>query len=417
MQLEVILNRVQKHTSFVYDRTRFVGHGDDLAIEVDIFPRVNSKPTCSGCHRRRPGYDKLPPRRFEFVPLWGIVVFFVYALRRVDCPSCGVLVEAIPWAKGKSQITTTYAWFLASWARRLSWSETARAFKTSWNTVYRAVGQAVDWGREHVNLDDVTAIGVDEIAWSKGHKYLTVVYQIDEGSRRLLWVGQDRTIKTLLRFFRWFGKARTDRIRFICSDMWRAYLRVIAKKAPSAVHVLDRFHIAKSMNQAIDKVRAAEAKELRRAGREPVLKGSRWLLLKRPENLTDGQEVRLAELVQYNLRAVRAYLLKEDFDFFWRYVSPYWAGRFLDRWCTRAMRSKIEPMKKMARSLRGHRELLLNWFRAKGEISTGAVEGLNNKAKVTTRKAYGFRSPEVAKIALYHTLGKLPEPPVTHRFC
>ncbi len=139
--------------------------------------------------------------------------------------------------------------------------------------------------------------------------------------------------------------------------------------------------------------------------------------VKRPENLTEQQEPRLAELLRYNLRAVRSYLLREDFQFFWTYVSPTWAGRFLDRWCTRTLRSQIEPMKKVARMLRRHRELLLNWFRAKGTISSGTVEGFNNKAKLTTRRAFGFRTYRAVEIALYHTLGALPEPETTHRFC
>ena len=151
-------------------------------------------------------------------------------------------------------------------------------------------------------------------------------------------------------------------------------------------------------------------------GYDPVLKSSRWLLLKRPENLTEKQEPRLAELLQYNLRSVRAYLLREDFQFFWDYRSPYWAGQFLNRWCTRAMRSRLDPMKKVARSLRKHRELLLNWFRAKGTISAGVVEGFNNKAKLAIRRAYGFRTYEAAEIALYHALGSLPMPQGTHEF-
>jgi transposase len=114
---------------------------------------------------------------------------------------------------------------------------------------------------------------------------------------------------------------------------------------------------------------------------------------------------------------VRSYLLKEDFQFFWTYVRPYYAGVFLDRWCNRTMLSKIEPMKKVARMLRSHRELLLNWFRAKGTISSGVMEGLNNKLKLTTRKSYGFRTFKAAEVALYHTLGALPEPEWTHRFC
>ena len=147
-----------------------------------------------------------------------------------------------------------------------------------------------------------------------------------------------------------------------------------------------------------------------------VLLFTRWCLLKRPENLTERQGIKLADLLRYNLKAVRSYLLKEDFQFFWAYKSPNWAGQFMDAWCRRTMRSRIEPMKKVARMLRSHRDLMLNWFRAKKQISAGTVEGFNNKAKLTTRKAYGFRTFKATEVALYHTLGALPEPPVTHRF-
>jgi transposase len=346
-----------------------------------------------------------------------MAVFLVYAMRRVDCPSCGVRMERVPWATGKHTLTDTYLWFLASWARRLSWKEVAAVFRTSWDKVFSAVEMAVEWGRAHQDLSGVRSIGVDEIAWQRGQRYATVVYQIDEHCRRLLWVGPERKAKTLLAFFRWLGTERSGALAFICSDMWKPYLQVIAKKAAQAVHVLDRFHIMAHFSKAIDQVRAEEARELKAKGHAPVLKNTRWLLLKRPENLTEKQELSLAELVRYNLRTVRAYLLKEDFQFFWDYVSPHWAGQFLDRWCTRTMRSRLEPMKKVARMLRTHRPLLLNWFRAKKAISAGAVEGFNNKAKLTLRKSYGFRSYRVLELSLYHSLGALPEPQVTHRFC
>jgi transposase len=350
------------------------------------------------------------------VPLWQIAVYFVYAMRRVDCPRCGVRVEQVPWCDGKHSLTTTYRWFLASWAKRLSWKGVADAFGTTWQNVFRSVKHAVSWGLAHRDLSGIASIGVDEVQWQRGHKYLTLVYQIDEGTKRLLWIGKDRTAKTFLRFFRMLGKQRSAQIKFVCSDMWRAYLKVIAKKASQAVHVLDRFHIMQKMNQAIDEVRAAEAKRLKADGYEPVLKHSRWCLLKRRENLTEKQAVKLSELLKYNLQSVRSHLLREDFQRFWEYVSPGWAAKFLDQWCTRTMRSKIEPMKKVARTLRNHRKLILNWFRAKGAISAGTIEGLNNKVKLTTRKSYGFRTYEAIEISLYHNLGRLPEPEFTHRF-
>lgn len=417
MQLKTILNRVQKFKSFVYGAVRWVEGAPSPTLEVDVQPRANGQAICPACERPAPGYDRLPPRRFEFVPLWGMKVFLVYAPRRVDCPRCGVKVESMPWGIGKHPLTQAYAWFLATWAKRLSWQEVAEVFHMSWDAVFGAVEMAVAWGRAHRDLSGIHSLGIDELAWGRGHRYLTVVYQIDAHCKRLLWVGEKRTVKTLLRFFCWLGQERSAALRFVCSDMWKPYLKVIAKKAGQALHVLDRFHIMAHMSKAIDEVRAKEAREIKARGYEPVLTKTRWLLLKRPENLTEKQGARLAELLRYHLRAVRAYLLKEYFQFFWGYRSPHWAGRFLDQWCTRTMRSKLEPMKRVARMLRGHRGLLLNWFRAKGQLSSGVVEGFNTKAKLTTRKAFGFRTYHALQVALYHTLGASPEPQVTHRFC
>jgi len=418
MQIKTILNRVQRHKGFVYDSVQLCEHAGKLALEVEIKPRKASHPICSGCGKARPGYDTQSQRRFEFVPLWGIVVFFLYAMRRVNCLDCGVKIERVPWAEGKRHLTTTYAWFLASWAKRLSWLEVARAFQTTWENVFRSVKMAVEWGLAHRDLESIESIGTDEICWRKRkEKFVTLVYQLDAGKRRLLWIGRNRTAKTFRSFFQWLGPERCRRLRFVCSDMWKPYLRIIAEMAPGAVNVLDRFHIMRHMNKAIDEVRAKETKEIKAQGKEPMLTGSRWCLLKRPENLTDNQVDRLTDLLKCNLKTVRAYLLKEDFQRFWQYISPYWAGKFLDEWCTRTMRSRLKPMKKVAKMLRNHKPLLLNWFRARGAIALGCVEGFNNKAKVVTKRSYGFRSYDLLKIALYHALGDLPEPKVTHRFC
>jgi len=167
---------------------------------------------------------------------------------------------------------------------------------------------------EHRTLGQIDAIGADEIQYSKGHKYLTLVYQIDLGVTRLLWIGKERMIESFQGFFTTMGEEITSKIVFICSDMWEPYLKVIREKCSGALHILDRFHIVAKMNKALDEIRAEETR-----------------------------------------------------------------------------RSRIEPMKKIARSLRQHRELILNYFRAQKLISSGVVEGLNNKAKVTMRKSYGFR--------------------------
>jgi hypothetical protein len=251
---------------------------------VQITPRRRAKPVCSGCGKKGPGYDTLsPPRLFAFVPLWGLLVYLVYSMRRVDCGRCGVTVEMVPWATGKSQTTYAMMWFLASWAKVLSWAEVARRFYTSWDTVFRCVQHAVRWGLEHRSLDGIRSIGVDELAWKKGHKYLTLVYQIDHGCRRLLWIGRDRTQQTFNAFFDMLGEARSKSIRFIASDMWKAFLSVVKRRASGAVHVLDRFHVVQLLNKAIDEVRRDEMRTLRKNGTPATLSNTRWILLKKSQ--------------------------------------------------------------------------------------------------------------------------------------
>jgi len=128
MQLKTILNRVHRQPGFVYVHAEFGREGGRTMLSIEVRPRRRSRPRCSGCLKRRPGYDTLAPRRFAFVPLWGILVCLVYAMRRVDCSKCGVVVEAVPWAHGKERMTKAYMWFLAGWAKRLSWKEVAAAF-------------------------------------------------------------------------------------------------------------------------------------------------------------------------------------------------------------------------------------------------------------------------------------------------
>jgi transposase len=257
-------------------------------------------------------------------------------------------------------LTKAYILFLARWARRLSWKETAECFRTSWDKVFDAVEHVVAWGLEHRTFGQIGAIFVDEIQYAKGRKYLTLVYQIDIGITRLLWVGRERTIESFQGFFTTMGQKVISTVSFICSDMWEPYLKAIREKCSEALHILDRFHIVAKMNKALDEVRTEETRRMKREGRDPVL--------------------------------------------------------FLDEWCRQTMRFRIEPMKKTARSLCQHRELILNYFRAGKLISSGVVERLKNKAKVTMRKSYGFRTYRVLELTLYHSLGKLPEPESTHDF-
>lgn len=354
MLIKTVLNRLARFKGFVFGNVFFRKVEGEESVVVEIFPRKRSRPVCRECGRKGPRYDLQPVRTFQYLPLFDFKVFFLYAPRRVNCALHGIHVEALPWGSGKEHLTNDYKLFLGRWARRLSWSETARVFRTSWDSVYRAVSYMVDYGLNHRSLEGITKIGIDEIAVFRGHKYLTMVYQLNEGVRRLLWCG-------------------------------------------------------------IDRIRREEHKAFKAEG-QTVLEKSRWALLKRPENLTENQTARLADLLKLNIQSVKAYLLREDFQRFWEFKHASVAGRFLDSWCKRTMRTKLEPMKKVAKMLQNHKPLIMNWFEAKGTLSSGAVEGLNLKAKLTMRKSFGFRSTDSLKIALYHTLANLPDPPGTHGF-
>jgi transposase len=417
MQLKSILNRVEKTPGFVFKECRWNESG--TRIEVVMEPRKNARARCSRCGKVAVLYDRQRVRAFDYVPLWQIPVVLLYAMRRVKCRSCGVCIERVPWASGKNHVSTTYLWFLAVWASRLSWKEVAETFGATWQTVCRGVEQAVGWGREHMQLDGIRAIGVDEILHRRGSKahggpkYLTLIYQIDNHRKRLLWIGYDRSQATLNAFFDWFGQERSGALKVVCSDMWPAYLKVLAERATNAMRILDRFHVSANLNKAIDRIRAGEARRLGK--RSNALVHSRFLFLHRRENLSEPQHEKLAAILKMNLTIVRAYLLKESFSRLWSYRSRGWARRFLDGWIDRVMRSKIEGLKRIAKTFRRHTELILNSV-VTTDVARGAVEGFNNKAKVTIRKSYGFRSFRIAELALYHSLADLPQPNFTHRF-
>jgi transposase len=410
-----LLRKTHPIKGFVYESIEMSSATPNLLL-VTVSERQGSRGECSGCGKKRPGYDRLDMRSWNFVPIWGMAVLFLYALRRVDCPRCGVTVERVPWATGKYQVCDVFRLYLAQWARLLSWAEVARVFRVAWADVHGAVEWVVQYGLENRDLSGVTALGVDEIHVGKKEKFWTLVYQIDEHCKRLLWIGNDRTEETFHLFFEGFGREFCQGIKFICSDMWRPYLNAAAKHLPHALQILDPFHIAKKLNDAVDEIRKEEARARVEAGLEPLLKKMRWAFLKRRCNWTKTQRRRMREIEGSALRTLHAFLLVEAFRHFWTYCSPTWAGKFLDAWCVKVARSRLDPLKKVARTLQSHRGLLLNYFKAAKMYSSGVVEGLNAKVKLTLKRSYGFRTANAREIALYHALGKMPEPVFTHSF-
>ena len=384
--------------------------GDGL--EAKLMSDGRYAPRCGVCGRRARYRDTRRARRFRHVPLWGIDVHLVYAPRRVMCEHCGgVHVELLPWVAGKRQFTRALVVTLATWARMLTWKQVAALFHCSWSTVATAVDEAVVYGLEHRDLTNVTHIGIDEISRKRGHVYVTNVYDLN--NRHLLWSGEDRAKKTLEGFFDWFGEERTKWLQGVCCDMWQPYVDVVKARAPNAILVFDKFHIVQHLTKAVDQVRRDEIREKGQAHKQLMAK-TRYIWLKNPWNLTDKQRERLGELEQLNLKINRAYLLKEAFREFWGYIHPGWAKRYLNKWFWWATHSRLQPMRNFAWMLRRHQKDLLNYFNM--PISNGTVEGLNNKAKVISHKAYGFRTAKNYIRNLYHCMADLPLPQTIHTF-
>lgn len=414
MLLQTLLNDCHKFSGFKYGNIIFDKSNKKLTVWMNHKKR--SKGKCPECKKPCPRYNYQIVRYFKFISFWGYTIRLAYKPRRINCKKHGIVTEHMPWANGKSPITKAFSLVISNLAKKLSWKETAEFYKISWHHVFISVKYVVDYGLKNRCLDKIKAIGIDEVKFKYGYKFATLVYEITEGSKRLLWIGEDRKAKTLLKFFRMLGKERYKSISVACSDMWKPYLKVIKKKIPQALQILDRFHIIKKFNEAIDTVRKQEAIVLAKQGHADVLKNARWSLLKNTENLTTNQAQKLSELVSQNLKSFKAKLLKDSFQKFWSYLSKSWAKKLLRDWCFKAMRSKIEPIKKVAKMLRRHEENILNWFDTNPRISNGVVEGFNNKVKLVMRKAYGFKTFNAFEIALYHSMGNMPEPILSHQF-
>jgi transposase len=424
LTIKTLLRHVQDLAGFVVKSVRHYSYDVSPRIEVELDADPRCKRRCSCCGKPGRVHDKLPQRRWHFVPLWNIPVELRYTPRRVVCPIYGgPTVEAMPWNRGKSPYAEAYMIFLARWARRLSWKETAQIFSASWDAVRRSVEWVVHWGLENRDLSGVTAVGIDELHHGRGKKslnFLTLVYQIDKGSRRLLWVGQRRTEATLREGLKHLDELHTGflaGLRVVCSDMWKPYLKVVAQLCGSALNVLDPFHIARHLNEAVDAVRRGEQSRLRDKEQRDRAKGGRFLLLRRGTKVRGKARDKLKAVLASLGATSRAWELKESFRRFWQYRNPTWAAAYMKAWTTRAMRSRLEPMKKVARMLRTHEDLLLNYFRAKRQYTSAMVEGMNHKARVSLARSFGHRSFEVLKLVLYHNLGALPEPPSSHKFC
>ena len=362
---------------------------------------------CGVCRQRcLEVHDIRPEREWRDLSMRKLPLKLRYRPRRVECPRCGVRVEDFPWAEPWARVTTALSHAVAVLARELSWKGTAREYGLNWKSVATMVKRAVQYGLEHRKRPPVHAIGIDEVSRRKGQVYLTVVYDLER--RVLLWVGEDRTEEAVRPFFtQEMGKRRCQTLQLVCMDMWAAYAKLVRDYAVNAQILFDRFHIVKHLNEAVDAARRDLWRQLTTQERV-TFKGTRWLLLKNPWNLSSGQKERLSTLVRWNSPLVRAWYLKESFQLFWTYRQPWRAQQHLLKWMNSAMRSRLEPFQRFVGLLCSHLDGVLAW--TKTRLSNGAVEGMNNKIKSISHRSFGFRTAENFIAAIYHCCARLPLP-------
>jgi transposase len=319
-------------------------------------------------------------------------------LRRLRCPTHGVVVEGVPFARPGAKLTRDFDDLLAWLATRMDKTAISRLCRVSWRTVGRACERVVATELDPGRLDGLFRIGVDEISWRKHHKYLTLVVDHDRGV--VVWGAKGRDSATLDQFFDELGPQRSSAIEAVSLDLGPAYIKSVSAlgHAPQAVICADPFHCVKLVGDALDDVRRQLWNELRKLPDDrwaKDLKGARWALLKNPEDLTERQAEQLAKIKRNRGGIWRAYEMKEQYRaIFAGDLTRDEAAELLDRWCARAQRSRLAPFVKAARTMRYRRDLILNAI--EHGISNGRVEGLNTKIRLIIRRGYGFHSAEAA---------------------
>lgn len=369
---------------------------------LDVVPRHRAH-RCGKCGRKARKSKDRSTRYWRHLDLFCTRTYLRYRIRRVVCRRCGVVTEQVPWAQHASRFTVGFEREVAWLAQRVDLSAVADYFRVTWRSVRRIVHRVVEqeWD-EQQRLDGLRVIGVDEISYRKRHRYLTVV--VNHLTGRVVWAGKDRKAKTLLRFFRKLGPERAAELEAVSLDMWEPYLSVVRKKAAQARVIFDRFHVVWHLNQAVDETRRQLVRKLKGQARRD-LKNTKFPLLKAKHNRTDQDRQVLEEQVRANRPLYRAMLLRDDFMDLYTYKREGWAKKFLHGWLRRAMRSKLEPIKRVAKMIRNHFDGVVGWVTSR--ISNGRLEGTNNKIRLLSHRSYGLHSAGALISLIYLCCGGL----------
>ncbi|MEI8016501.1 MAG: ISL3 family transposase [Nitrospira sp.] len=377
---------------------------DEGALYVVVsVPRESLR--CRGCGCRRVHRDERKPRWWKAAPLGLKAVFVAMVVPRVRCLSCGSKTWHQPtFVEGQRQITKDFVQTIEFWLSRLTIQDVVETFGVSWNTVCEIDVQRLK-KLAKPGLKELKRLAIDENYLGKSHKFVTVVLDLD--TRAIVSVVKGRGQAAVAGFFSRLKQAGA-KIKAVATDMAGGYIAAVMKHLPKAKLVFDHFHVIKLMNDKLTALRRDLYRELKDQLQRDVLKGIRWLLLKNSANLQKNDRIdekaRLMEALKLNEPLAIAYYLKEELRLFWKWSSKRAAGKFLDDWCRRANASAIRQLQTMAKTLQGYRWGLLNWYDER--ISTGPLEGINNKIGALQRRAYGYRNFEHFKLrllTLHHT--------------
>jgi transposase len=374
---------------------------DEEGLVVRVRPRRRDVSRCGVCGRRAPGYDRGEGRRrWRALDLGTTKAFVEAAAQRVECARHGVVVARVPWARHGSWFTREFEDQAAWLATQCSKSAVCELMRVSWLTVGRIIERVV--AEQSVRRGDPLAvlrrIGIDELSYRKGQRYITVVVCHDSG--RLVWAADGRDKQTVTQFFAALGPERSARIELVSSDLGEWITQVVEKRCPAATLCLDPFHVVALASDALDLVRRELWNETRRAGDTTGarwLKGARWALWKRPERLSERQQAKLATIASVNRRLYRAYLLKEQLRVVFQERDPAAAIALLDAWLSWARRCRIASFVKLAKTITQHYQGIVATLTHR--LSNARIEAINTTLRLICRRAYGFHSAD-ALIAL-----------------
>jgi len=362
---------------------------EEIGLIIDVKPSWR-KPRCGICNKKGAGYDTQKPRLWRHLSLGRWMIWLRYTPRRVDCPHCGVHVEAVPWALHASRFTRDFENMVTWLTQRSDKTTVHHLMGINWRTVGQIISRVVPLLQDKKRLKDLYVIGVDEISYRKGHKYVTLV--VDHLKRHVVWAAEGKSADTLNAFFEELGLEQCKQIQIVTMDMSPAFISAVREKVPQAQIIFDRFHVQQMANKAVDEVRRSIMRDLVGTDEAQFIKSSRWALLKNPWNLTPLQRSKLSEVQRENQRLYRAYLLKEELARVLDYLQPKRAKKAMREWLSWASHSKLAPFVKLARTIRQHKDDILAYIKLR--YTNGPTEALNNKARLIQRKAYGFHSAE-----------------------